>query len=243
MSDVVIPPPAKRKNLSDEDIKVTIEALARHNQNIDAAAKDLGLTRKQLYNRLRSKHFKGIWGPERGGTKIPLTIPGEATEIHRPPMQLNGAPPATILTPEAVEEMIQKEDALVRAGLDKIGLSSDSAELASSLQKFHRRHFRSVIDLMGGGMAKQFVELMAEAEKVQKQIEDKANIDSLKTLCSYRLGILEQMNQMYDRAVKASLIGAKVAQLQNSNDPDRKKKQRPGFQELRSAAPDGPPSE
>jgi hypothetical protein len=163
--------------------------------------------------------------------------PGEASDIHREP-QLPDKQEVILA------DALRREHIDLRKGFEKMGFSGDTLELAMSLQEFHRKHFRNVIDLLGGGMVKQYLEICNEVKKITEIIsaaDYNLPPEFYDVLRKDRQGLLDTIIKMYDRAVQAALVGAKVEYMRKHGaDVIGGRKNKPGFGPLKSANPPEP---
>jgi hypothetical protein len=112
-----------------------------------------------------------------------------------------------------------------------------------ALQDFHQKHFRNVIDLLGGGMVKQYLEICNEVKRITDMlVVGDLPPEQYDVLRKDRQALLEVVIRMYDRAVSAALVGAKVEFLRKhgtTGSGGGMKRAKPGFSPLkRSAAPE-----
>jgi hypothetical protein len=215
-------------------------AMEKLQGNMADAAKELGdITPKKLngiiqgHQDLRERWKPGLKRLRVSGKDTRTTLePGLASEIHR-----EAAVPSS--EEYAVAEALAREHSSLRKGFRSMGFEGDTLEMAMALQDFHRKHFRNVIDLLGGGMVKQYLEICNEVKKITEIInEENRNLppEMYDVLRKDRQGLLDTIIQMYDRAVQAALVGAKIEFLRKNGTASGKKSGKPGFAPLRSAS-------
>jgi Bacterial regulatory protein, Fis family len=221
-----------------EDIIPRIHAAMEEcDGDIARAARILHITGPALRSKLQcNSALKLRWL----STKVePAPAPAE---IHRP--ELPAGEPDDILKEDA--RALLKEDALVRSGIESIGVTGKELELAVNLQKFHRAQFRNVLNLLGGGLAKQFIEIMQEVRHItellsnvaESPVRSETSVDYEGILRKDRATLIGLMNGMYDRALQATLVAAKIAALRGGKSPDGRPARSPGFGQMKRAEPD-----
>lgn len=204
---------------------------------VSRAARVLGITGPDLKQKINgNKNLSLRWQRKHKTPPIPV----DYTDINRAAPTLPTAPSeaiAPLIAEDAMARLIEKEDRLVRSGLENIGISGEDLDLAVNLQKFHRAHFRNVVDLLGGGIARQFIEMMIEVKNITSVINDpdkqsvnsELALDYEEMLRKDRSRLLELMNGMYDRALKATLTAARIRQLSQSQNLGGKPPRSPSF--------------
>lgn len=188
------------------------------------AARALGISTLSLAARLRSEEsLRKRWVLKETGT------PGEASDVHRPAaMVVVNGEKMLAADAEALAKAAEEEDVAVRKGLLAIGVSGKGLEVALSLQKLQRRHFQSCLDMLGGGITKQFLTVMAEVEKIDTALEDAAlPMEEKIMLREDRARLLDIMGKFYDKASRSSLIKAMIEEKKKGKNGQGKSK--PGF--------------
>ena len=224
-------------NTTDEVEKVTNEAMIQAGGKVSIAADLLKITKQQLKDRLRfNKNLKAAWWKE----KKVVTAPSEAVTVNRESFD----PPAEISDEELVlksdEELaaaLQREDASIRKGLESMGVKGDELNMAVALKDFAGKHFGTCLQLTGGGITKQFLQVMVQIQKIDERLEDRSGEFALTLpeeimLREDRSRLLMIMSQFSDRVNSSALTQAKIWVMKNgkkNNKPDNRPK---GFLKL-----------
>jgi hypothetical protein len=199
-------------------------AMTESGGDTEQAAKLIGIERSALQNRLKASRILR----ERWVDKL-TEMPKTSVAIHRPPLD----PPAS---EEELDAAMSKQDALVRRGIERMGFSGPTLDLAISLQSFQRRHFMSSLDLMGGGLVKQYLDIMVEIDRLNKLInqdipdispdKDPSELEEVlngltdleRIRREDRSRLLAIQVQMYDRVNKAALTQALIKAKQGAKN-------------------------
>jgi len=182
--------------------------------NLGVAAKSLGMTTLKLKDLiLADDGLKQRWrisGLRGSGS------PGEHSVIHRPP-----APPMvdgkSVSSEEAqkIAKALEEEDAAVRSGLLKMGVSGTGLEMVLAMQQVQRKHFARCIEMVGGGITKQAIDIMLEVEKINNRLSDSAvPLDEQAMLREDRRGLLDILGKYKDKVDKSALIQAMVKKVE-----------------------------
>jgi hypothetical protein len=132
-----------------------------------------------------------------------------------------------LLSEEDVAAAIKKEDADVRSGLSKMGLKTSTLDMAMAIRELAGRHFGSCLQLTGGGVTKQFLQVMVEIEKIDARLDPETVRDFPMTLPEEsmlredRRGLLQVMSQFSDRVNSSALIQAKIWKMKNEGNKQR----------------------
>lgn len=183
------------------------------------AARLLGLEPETLFNFIHNnKDLKTRWATSRTAVKPPI----EAETISRAVIKVDGN--------RTMAEAMDQEDRMVRAGFESMGLKPGVVNLAMSLQAFQKKHFTRAIEVIGGGITKCFLDLMAEVEKINKELEN----PDLKPwreqmLRTDRAALLENMGRTYDRAQKAAMTQAIIKHKLEGDQGGTEKPRKPAF--------------
>jgi hypothetical protein len=191
------------------------------------AAQNLGITKQQLWGLIhKNEELKNRWGNHH----FKPTEKTEAVTLHRP-----------ILTPAELEEAkaIRREDKLVERGLEKCGISGGKLSMAMALQQFHRAHFRTAIDLIGGGMVVQYLGMLDMVNRIEEELANKPDLPREAMLREHHTRLLDLIPKYFDRANQATLTQAKVRALKNASQGGKPGPTKPGFSPLINVQPGG----
>ena len=220
--------------MAEETEKLTNLAMIKAGGKISIAAPLLSLTGMQLRERIRGNSvLRARWMSKKDSP------PSQSVAIHRD--AIPGDEEMILLSEADVAEQMQKEDASVRSGLEKMGLKKSTLDMAMAVRELAGKHFGSCLQLTGGGVTKQFLQVMVEIEKIDARLDPDTVKDFPMTLQEEsmlredRRGLLQVMSQFSDRVNSSALIQAKIWKMKN--DGRGKKDDRPkGVLDLASAA-------
>lgn len=209
-------------------------ALEKTGGDFEQAAALVGLTASALRsacqrnNRLRSRWLE----------KDNPTPPGEAVTIHRPVIPAIGKNPLS--TEDQIAEAVRQEEKTFRAGLVAIG--AGNPDLVTALQSFQRRSYRSILEFMSGGIAKQFLDIMAALDEINRELAasadgtgEKLPIAREMILRNDRIALLNLSEKFKHSGDKSVLTSAKVAAMSNAGAGAGKPSGKPGFSKLKKA--------
>lgn len=224
---------------TEEVERVTHLAMEQAGGKSSVAAKLLGLTSNQITDRIRgNKNLNSRWGK----TKKDPQAPGEAVTIHRTPPADDGD--IVLQTEQEIAEALKKEDAAVKRGLDNMGLPEKVQKLGLALRAFQGQHFKSSLQMVGGGITMQFLSVMAEIQAIDERLAVRFGGDFPLTyqeeimLREDRSRLLIVMSQFSDRVNKAALTQAKIYQMMKKEDNKPGQNGKPkGYLNLESANP------
>ncbi len=207
--------------MTDELFNQIHEAMQAAGGNAPKAAEILGCPSKKLYNWIHhTPELKAVW-TRKSQIERP---PGVEIEIHRPV-----PPPKT--RDQAIAEALGKEDLSIKKGLSAIGVTGAALDLAVALQQLHQRHFQSTIEMLGGGVTKQFIECQAEVEAITRRINADPPPENEGLLRMDRQKLMELMLKFYSAANGAVLTQAKVKQMSSASHGNARAG-KPGFAPL-----------
>lgn len=207
---------------------------------MSGAAKLLGITygclRSQVHADpdLRARHTRvnrGRQGAAKEAKNIDApSVPDDMSDLGRK-QELVRVEGEALLTDKRVAAALIVEDANLKDGLSAIGLSPQAIKSAEALQKFHNTHFTRSVEIIGGGMTKTFVEIMAEVENINARLEEGGlTLEEEQMLRQDRSRLLEIQGRTYDRSLKASMTQAIIQQkLADSGGVGAIKRGKPGF--------------
>lgn len=186
--------------------------------NVTAAAGLLGIKRDVLRDRIRNN--KGLRARWQGGGKKDVKPPSKEIVIHRPSIP-------EISEEELLALALKKEDDSVRKGLSSMGLNEAESEMSLSCKNFARQHFGSALQLMTGGITKQFVRIMVEIDRIDERLRDRLecpiSLQEEGMLREDRRMLLEQMGKFNERVSKSALIQAKIWQIKKASENEKSK--------------------
>lgn len=205
----------------EQIVRETEAALDKHGGNRAAAAAELGIDDAALRGRInRNDQLRLRWAGVGSSVResMPRHAPKEAVTIYRDvlPSALGKHTSPTFQKinddNENIAAAVEKEDLLVRTGVQNLGLSKDQMELAMSFQSFQRRFFTTSFEMLGGGITRQFVTLVSEIESISERLKNSTELTpSMEAILREdRSRLLAIQVQMYDRAAKAALIQIEV---------------------------------
>lgn len=197
---------------------------AAEGRSIDAA-KALGMEEQKLWNCInKNPELQARWSKTYGG----VTPPGDEVALSRPMMPELVEPQDMILANEIdLAAAMEREDKLVRKGLDAMGIKGAALDLATALQKFQRRHFTQAMEIVGGGVVKQYLDLMVEIQKINASLDDpEAELEPQEELMlrEDRSRLLAMQIKIYEQVQQAVVIQAKVKAIKGENKKSGKPK-------------------
>lgn len=193
--------------------------------SITAAATLLGLPMPKVRNFIHNNAgLKAKWAK----SNEEVQAPSEAITLSRPMLPDQAEVTDVIMAgDEEVARAVDKEDALVRKGLDAMGVKGSTLDMAMALQSFQRAHFTKAMDILGGGVTKQALDLMVEIEAISNTLNDPTTtLEPARELMlrEDRAKLLDLLGKFYDRASNAVLVQAKVRAMQKDKDKPKKPK-------------------
>lgn len=194
------------------------------NGNAVHAAKSLGWTSTKAWNLLHKNPFlRARWTRSKENLKDPEQL---AVSLYRPVDPV----------PASEMEAAEKADEQVKAGFAALGLQGTALDTALAIQKAAGRQIKSWMELMAGGVVKQFLEIENDIEAISAELcGDKLTEDREKILRSDRQALIDLRLRLYDRAVKAQVNLALVKLKMRGGEKPAKGTQ-PGFTPLESHA-------
>ncbi len=203
--------------LSDE-VKLGIhKALEETKGDTRLAAKLLDTPERRLKGLIRSNpEFHARWG------KHPKGSLNESETVNRAPIVKQDPEEKFALE-------LKKQDKLLKTGLNAVGITGRAADEAVAYSVFARQSFDSVRNMVDGGAAKLFADLMTDVREVRAEIAD--GIDDLereKTLREDRSRLVKHLLELNDRVQKASFTQAQIIAKKEEIKSGRKSG-KPGF--------------
>lgn len=151
------------------------------------------------------------WGDSRRTTPEP----GTELVIHRP------APPEE----QAVAEALDREDAIVRKGLDGLGLDAGALNLAMAMQKLNRKAYASLLDMMCGGMAYDNIRSREVINDIEKELKEEKELDAAREMMlrDHHVKLLDLRIKQAAQYQELELTRAKVEALKKGKKDAPKK--------------------
>ncbi len=184
---------------------------------------------------LRARYTHAKKKAKRDARELDQPLPEDMVELGRKPGSAAGTP---VLASDAlVARALEEEDQNLKDGLENLGLSPAAIQSAEALQQFHHSHFTKAVEIIGGGMTKTFLEIMAEVEAINSRLADGGlTLEEEQMLRQDRSRLLEIQGRTYDRAQKASMTQAVIQYKLSENAQDHKKSRgKPGFRPIVNA--------
>ncbi len=212
-----------------QDIHAAMEKTGGHSRQ---AALLLGIKKQQfdwwLYNDPELR-LKWVGRSKTGRRKSKVLPPPKAVVIHRPP-------PVDEMAENA--SAIAKEDALVKQGVEALGIDQARIAMVESWRQLHGRHYKSCLDLVSGGITHQFIDTSFDIKKLTEDIDRIASTgDPLQQnreamLRQDRQKLLEIQGRMHDQVRKGVIDKATIEYKLNAG----KKKKQPGYLAIQAQA-------
>lgn len=204
------------------------EALEKTGGLVAEAAAILGMTTSAVRLRIKaSESLQSRWN---------VSKPPEhtiATALHRPSMS---AEKPTLPRDSDVAEALNREQATLGASLKQI--KAKDVNFAVALQNFQRQNYRGIVEMVSGGIAKQYLDIMTRLDEIDSRLnrteeDGKLPLAEEMMLRNDRvqlLGILDKFKTTIDKSV---LIAAKVrAMSESGNNNGKGAPRKPGFKPL-----------
>lgn len=184
----------------DDERKLAIhKALEESKGDTNLAAKILDTPQRRIKDLIRKNpEFHARWGKHAKGA---LT---EEETVNRKPV-VKEDPDEKF----AIE--LKKQDKLLKSGLQAVGITGRAADEAVAYSVFARQSFDSVRNMVDGGAAKLFADLMNDVREVRGEIS--GGIDDLereKTLREDRSRLVKHLLELNDRVQKSSFTQAQI---------------------------------
>lgn len=208
-------------------------AMERTGGDVGQAACLLSMERSKLHNFIHNnKGLKLRWSTSKKDTPPP----SQAVAIHRPAVMpvLPDAP--DLLSDQEIAKALAAEDAAVRRGLTAMGIKDEALMMAVACQQFQNKHFARAIEILGGGIVKQFLDNLVEIDGITARLHgscaETADLDGRMqmeiTLRQDRAALQAINSKLFEQINKASLTQAIIkAKLSGSKPGERPAK--PGF--------------
>ena len=143
--------------------------------------------------------------------------PKEASTIHRPaaPAISVGGKELEFNDAKEIAVAMEDEDAAVREGLLKMGVRGAGLEMVMAMQQVQRKHFARCIEIVGGGITKQAIDILGEVELISKRLSEVGvPLDEQIMLREDRRGLLDILGRYKDKVDKSALIQAMVKKVE-----------------------------
>lgn len=235
--------PQRGTSISPE-LKSKIDSAIRETGSMRRAAELLGLTYGGLRGmvhkdpELRARYTKpnkGKKGAAKEAARLDEPVSADLVELGRE-QDIKPVGGEVLITDKRVSEALAREDANLSEGLEAIGLSPSAVKSAQALQEFHGTHFTKAIEIIGGGMTKTFVEIMAEVNHLNARLEEGGlTLEEEQMLRQDRSRLLEIQGRTYDRAQKAAMTQAVIKHKLSETSEGGAKRGKPGFSPIVNA--------
>ena len=224
--------------VTDDVEAVTHKAMESANGKISVASKLLNISSSDLKNRIaNNKNLSARWQNKKQSPQPP----GEAVTIHRE--AITTEEPPLLQSEEDVALALKKEDAAIRNGMDGMGLSKSGLDLAVVCQQFHRKHFRSALEGMSGGIYRQFMKVMEAIDEIEERLKNQGKESDFPLTLPEELMLREDrakllivMGQFKDKVDKSVLITAQAEKIRKEREGKRDNWKPKGVLDLESAA-------
>jgi transposase-like protein len=198
---------------SIEDVK---DALTRGG-NVSRAAELLGCHQTTLRRRIKgTKELTDF-----------MQMPTEAVKINRGEKLVE----TPYTSEEEIVKALEREEGVLKKGLTSMGLAGRELEEAIALQAFVNKNITTVYDLIAAGLAKDIVQLGAMASETSEEIRETAGMDIEREsmLRTDRWRLIQEKGKAQERAYKALMAKALLAQRQEDASKGGGPKGKPGF--------------
>jgi hypothetical protein len=205
-------------------VKVTEElerkihgALEMVDGSVAQAAVLLDVDAKELHNAIAgNKNLRVRW---KTGAQ-PIQPPGDAVVIHRDILPLEPSEDGILMDERKIAEAIEAEDAAVKKGLSTMGVDESMLNLSVAFRDFTRKHFNSALQVISGGIVRQYLDTVGEINRITAKLkdgncEDKITPAQELMLREDRSRLQEFSQKLYKEILKSVLIAAKVKALQS----------------------------
>jgi hypothetical protein len=234
-------------------------AMERFGGQIAVAAMVMGRDIDDMTKEIKGcEELKIRWG------KSINTPPTQAETVHRPPLEVEELLELQDTAPEpSADEMAMvkgftQEDALLKDGLQRLGLDDQEAIIAMELRNFYKTEFVSTIQILGGSMVRVCLKLQTQLGEVTSRLSEVrqgmkqqnlgpisrlALMDEEKYLLDAYIRMSDQIRRMFDTSQRAVMLQAAIRFKikQTENNQTRPALGKPGFSPFLSN--NGPPQE
>ena len=163
-------------------------------------------------------------------------VPGDAETLHRPATDVVtvGKDKLTLEEGRKIADAVAAEDAAIRNGLLNMGVKASGLNMVMAMQTVQRKHFARCIEILGGGITKQAIDVMLEIDRISERLSQAdVPMDEQFMLRMDRRGLLDILGRFKDKVDKSALIQAQVKKLEADakagNGGGRNKPGKPGF--------------
>lgn len=232
-------------NLTPDELKKIHQALVEANGSRSAAAKLLGMEKMKLRDLIRlNQSLRARWGHQKqeAPTQVELMSGEKPPERVPPPPMPDGLP--AVPPEEAVERALDRDNRMLRRGLESLRLKPDELELSLGLQAFNNRHFTESFQLIGAGVTRQAIKLISQAQIIEDRLDGvRAQIAKINgTLSAEREAWLAEEDSLSRRHLEicgelrkmgamANDYAVRMALLRFGKPAGMKPAKKPGFQE------------
>ena len=193
------------------------KALDETEGDIKLAAKLLDMPLAKLKRLVKeTPDLRSKWGDDSAGP------PSDSQTVNRTPT-VKQDPDEKF----AIE--LKKQDRLLKSGLAAVGIHGAAADEAVAYSVFARQSFDSVRNMVDGGAAKLFADLMSDVREVREEISQGTDdIEREKVLREDRSRLVKHLLELNDRVQKASFTQAQILAKKEEMKSGRKSG-KPGF--------------
>lgn len=136
-------------------------------------------------------------------------------ELIAEPAALQIVAPSRRGTDIEIASGVARANAQLKSGLQSIGLSQELVNDGASLAAFAQAQFSSLLHLTSGGLARLYLEMLAEVRKLNKDLEEpgKYEFEEEEMLRKDRSEILKAVIQLSQEVRESSMTAAKIEQI------------------------------
>ena len=208
-------------------------ALTKADGNKKNAAAILGFSYSKLNCMIAGDTtLKAKWISVRKIEELPSA---EVMEISRPEAVVSPAEDgddAVTMTEMEISNALDREDEAVKNGLRKIGQSEIMADMGKELHAYQRKFHAATLNVLGGGVVKQYLDLTKETADVVKALAEQEDPFERNSLRLYRVQLETLKFKAYSLAVQASMSSAIIKhRLEKKKDKEDKP---PGYLRIQS---------
>ena len=202
-----------------DEVKAKIhKALEAADGNVAAASKILDVSDRDLWEAIRyNADLRARWTPhlaERPSgavAKVPSAKPSAADDAAK----------------------MAAEDAVLRQGLEKVGLPANLSQKAISMRQFHGKQYAKCIDIIGAGVVMTYLSLLDMLDDANKKVLDpeayNLEPEDIPQWLDQRVALLKEVREYHDRYTKAALTRAILEQKKAESTGGRPQSRKPGF--------------
>lgn len=186
------------------------------------AAQVLDVDRSTLSNWIKDcPELRLRWrrGASENGEEVNTEEPKDSITTHR------GGPGC----PDADRvQALQKENDLLAAGkLQKLGFDAERVAFLMNLQDMHRENFKTVLDIVAGGLGKQAIDILKQVEDISKALERNEDPQEPyhilpewreEMLRNDRVNLVKLYNDLYKSHIGSVMAQAQLLKMKHDRD-------------------------